>query len=101
MSQSKMNKLFFVIIFLIACLMTTQYLWAAADPGEIAVGARAISMGRAMMVPIRDSHAVFVNPANLSYVSKFHMGSMFGNLLEDLEYFTLTGANRFPFGWFG
>jgi hypothetical protein len=58
-------------------------------------------MGRAMLVPIRDSHSVFINPANLSYVSKFHMSSMFGNLLEDFEYFTLTGANRFPFGWLG
>jgi len=96
-----MKKLLMVILILMMCLFTTNFLNAAVDPSEIAVGARAISMGRAMMVPIRDSHAVFINPANLSYVSKFHMSSMFGNLLEDLSYTTFTGANRFPFGWLG
>jgi hypothetical protein len=96
-----MKKLLLGIIFLMLCLFVTQSLMAAVDPAEIAVGARAISMGRAMVVPIRDSHAVFINPANLSYVTKFHLSSMFGNLLEDLSYSTITGANRFPFGWLG
>jgi hypothetical protein len=66
------------------------------DPSYIGVGARPLGMGKAYVALAEDGNSIFTNPAGLAKVSKILLGTMYSNLMEDVNY--TVGTVTFPIG---
>lgn len=63
-----------------------------ADPTGIAVGARALSLGRAYVGIAENGEAVFANPAGLAVITGPKLNAMYSSVLGDVGYSVLSGA---------
>jgi len=63
-----------------------------ADLGEVGVGARPLSLGKAYVGMPTDASAIFMNPAGLAYQSALKITTMTGKLLNDVTYISAGGA---------
>jgi hypothetical protein len=85
------------LIFLFLILLAGQSIAQTTfDPLAIAVGARALGMGKAYVAAAEDGEAVFTNPAGLGEIDSFKFTSMSGRVLEDVNYTALGGV--YPMG---
>jgi hypothetical protein len=90
MGRQPLSFLLLVLLAAAVCAQTTF------DPLTVAVGARALGMGRACAAAADDGDALFCNPAALGEMDTFKFSSMSGNLLEDVHYLALAGV--YPLG---
>jgi hypothetical protein len=74
---------------------------AALDLGEIGVGARPLSLGKAFVGLADDASAIFVNPAGLSRSNQLNLLSMSGSMLGDVNYLLLGASDLSPVGKLG
>lgn len=95
------GHLFRWTIILCVLLSSVSFAAGSSDPGGLAVGVRSLAMGRAMVAAVQDSHAVFINPANLSYISESHFSSFFSRLFGDFGYTNLVGGFKNGNIWWG
>jgi hypothetical protein len=72
-----------------------------ADPSSIGVGARPLALGRAYEGLSDDANGLFINPAGLAGISNIKLTSMSGQVLEDVDYAVIGGANPTDYGVFG
>ena len=94
-----MKRNFLLILFL---LIGIGYAYGiSADLGEVGVGARPLSMGRAYVGYAADASSVFLNPAGIKESKEFSLVSMTGKLLEDVNYISVGVSNPFPIGTLG
>ncbi|OGC15443.1 hypothetical protein A3J90_04845 [candidate division WOR-1 bacterium RIFOXYC2_FULL_37_10] len=94
-----MKKIFVVILLLVSFSVVS---WAiSADLGEVGVGARPLSLGKAYVGYAQDASAIFLNPAGLAEIPKLSLVSMTGKMLEDITYVSFGISNPTPFMTFG
>jgi hypothetical protein len=74
---------------------------AMVDVGEIGVGARTLGMGKAYVGGLDDATAIFTNPAGLALNPNLNVTSMSGNLLSEVNYVLIGGAEWAPIGKVG
>jgi hypothetical protein len=74
---------------------------AIADPSSIGVGARPLALGRAYAGLSDDANGIFINPAGLAGIKNIKLTSMSGQVLEDIDYVVIGGANPTDYGVFG
>jgi len=97
-----MKKMRNLIRGLVLILLTAQAVWGiSADLGDVGVGARPLSLGKAYTGYSRDGSAIFTNPAGLGVDPGFKFMSMTGKLLEDITYVSCGISNPYPLGTFG
>jgi len=66
-----MKKIFVVILLLVSFSVVS---WAiSADLGEVGVGARPLSLGKAYVGYAQDASAIFLNPAGLAEIPKLSL----------------------------
>lgn len=73
----------------------------SADLGEIGVGARPLSIGKAYVGYAEDASAIFLNPAGMEDNPELGLVSTTGKLLEDITYTSIGLTNPIPFGTIG
>lgn len=56
------------------------------DPLKLALGARAIGLGRSCLASTDDINALFINPAGLAALGNFQASVMAGNFADDFSY---------------
>ena len=90
-------------IFSLLCLLvlTAQAFGISADLGEVGVGARPLSMGKAYVAVASDASAIFTNPAGLVLNPSLKITSMTGKLLQDVTYVSMAAAYPLNFGSIG
>ncbi|MBI5699732.1 S-layer homology domain-containing protein [Candidatus Saganbacteria bacterium] len=86
------------VFFLCLC---APALAISANLGEIGVGARPLSMGKAYLGVADDASAIFLNPAGLAMEPSLKVVSMTGKLLEDITYISLGTSGQTRYGVFG
>src|SRR5512136_1179258 len=74
---------------------------STADPSEIGVGARPLAIGKAFVGMEGDASNIFINPAGLAYISSPKVTSMSGQVIQDVSYTVIGGANPTDYGTFG
>jgi len=89
----------FSLLFL--WIFFAQALGISADLGEVGVGARPLSMGKAYAAVASDASAIFMNPAGLALDPALKITSMTGKLLQDVAYVSLGAAYPFNVGTLG
>ncbi len=82
-----------IIIFILATQSVAQ---TTFDPLAIAVGARAMGMGKAYTAVAEEGDAIFTNPAGLGEIDSFQFTSMSTKLMEEVNYTMLGGV--YPLG---
>ncbi len=80
-----------LIIFFILALFAHAFA-INADLGEVGVGARPLSLGKAYVGMPTDASALFMNPAGLAYQSALKITTMTGKLLSDVTYISAAAA---------
>jgi hypothetical protein len=73
----------------------------AVDPTRIAVGARALGMGKMGLSLADDCNAIFLNPAGISQLSDWQVISMTGRFINEVTYLQLGGTYATQYGNFG
>ncbi|OGC11768.1 hypothetical protein A3K48_04670 [candidate division WOR-1 bacterium RIFOXYA12_FULL_52_29] len=63
-----------------------------AEPTGIAVGARALSLGRAYVGIAENGEAVFANPAGIALITGPKVSAMYSSVMGDVGYSVLSGA---------
>lgn len=96
--------LVFVLLFALSTVSFAEIAGYSEDPIRIGVGARLMGMGRAFVGVADDGSAVFVNPAGLAGLNDWHFLTMNANVLNDVNYLSLSYASPFQFrglkmGW--
>jgi len=89
-----MRSLFIVCWFLL--LSAAALAQTAFDPLSVAVGARAMGMGRACAAVAEEGDAIFTNPAGLGELDTFQFTTMSARLLNEVTYTVLGGT--YPLG---
>lgn len=93
------------IVFLLIILMSGNVLadvsGSTVDPSEIGVGARPLALGRSFVGFSDDASDIFINPAGLARIRTPKAVSMTGQLLQDINYTVIGGANPTDWGTFG
>jgi len=98
MGRGKIVVLAIALIFLLVRIASAA---AAPDPTRISIGARVLGLGSACMGLDGDANSIYSNPANLSSIDYWQIASMSGNLLEEYNYFSLSGIYPTKYGKFG
>src|SRR3989339_1234579 len=98
MGRGKIVVLAIALIFLLVRIASAA---AAPDPTRISIGARVLGLGSACMGLDGDANSIYSNPANLSSIDYWQIASMSGNLLEEYNYFSLSGIYPTQYGKFG
>ena len=97
--MKKMRKSFWGLLVV---FLSAQMSWGiSADLGEVGVGARPLSLGKAYTGYSQDGSAIFTNPAGLGVNPAFKFMSMTGKLLEDITYVSCGISNPYPLGTLG
>ncbi len=94
-----MKKLFFLVLIVLA--LGGYSLAISADLGEVGVGARPLSLGRAYIGFAEDASAIFLNPAGLMDQKEMGLVSMTGKLLDEVTYVSFGISNPYPIGTLG
>lgn len=82
---------------LFACFSGTVLAAAtSSDPGRLAVGARALSMGNAFTALSDDPSAIFTNPAGILLFDNMQFTSMYATIFDELHY--KQAGLAFPLG---
>src|SRR3989339_13427 len=97
---TKSMKIFcFLICFL---FLFSLYAWGiSADLGDVGIGARPLSLGRAYTGGAEDASAIFLNPAGLASLPNLALVSMTGKMLSVVTYVSFGISNPVSFGTFG
>lgn len=92
-----------IAALLLACLLgvTAAGAQTALDPSKLAIGGRAIGLGRTFIGLADDSTAVFSNPAGLAELKQWQGTSMSGKFMEDYNYLLFSGAYPTEYGVLG
>lgn len=87
-----------LILTLLLIMLSAQAfgLTTTFDPLTVAVGARALGMGRAYTAASDDADIMFTNPAGLGEIDAFNFTSMSGTIFEEVNYSVLGGV--YPLG---
>src|SRR3989339_1204733 len=88
-------------VFVLFFLSYAVFAAVAPDPTRIAIGARVLSLGSASMGLEGDANSLYSNPASLASIKYWQIASMSGNLLEEYNYFSLSGIYPTQYGKFG
>lgn len=95
--MSRLATGFWILVFIWSLLLGNWCFAATAvDSSYLAVGARALGMGKAYAAAADDGDTIFTNPAGLGQIDYFKAASMSGKLFEDVNYSLLGGA--YPLG---
>ncbi|MFA4967682.1 MAG: S-layer homology domain-containing protein [Candidatus Margulisiibacteriota bacterium] len=81
---------YLIIVFLV--ITAAQAFGISSDLGEIGVGAKPLSLGKAYVGGASDASAVFLNPAGLADEPAVKFNSMAGKLLQDVSYVSFAGT---------
>ncbi len=90
---------FFIFLFFLLALNSAHAI--SADLGEVGVGARPLSLGKAYVGLADDASAVFLNPAGIRENPEMGIVSMTGKMLNDITYVSFAITNPFAFGSLG
>lgn len=82
-----MKKAIILIFFILAFSGVSFPI--SADLGEIGIGAKPLSLGRAYIGDVQDASAVFMNPAGLGSADTFGLMTMTSKLLDEVNYVSL------------
>src|SRR3989339_910493 len=88
-------------VFVLFFLSYAVFAAVAPDPTRIAIGARVLSLGSASMGLEGDANSLYSNPASLASIKYWQIASMSGNLIEEYNYFSLSGIYPTQYGKFG
>jgi hypothetical protein len=92
---------FFAVIVLASCGAYADVTGSVTDPSDIGVGARPLALGKAYVGLSDDANGIFINPAGLAGIQNVKLTSMSGQLLNDISYVVIGGANPTKYGVFG
>jgi len=90
-----------LVFFLLVLLCANSAYAISADLGQIGVGARPLSMGKAYTGYASDASSIFMNPAGLAETPSLKISSMTGKLLDEVSYVSLSIAGPTRYGTFG
>ncbi len=89
------------IIVLASCGAFADVTGSITDPSDIGVGARPLALGKAYVGLSDDANGIFLNPAGLAGIQNVKLTSMSGQVLNDISYVVIGGANPTKYGVFG
>lgn len=105
-SRGNMLKYSSIIIFILLITVASVAAFAEAtssttDPSDIGVGARPLGMGKSYVAISDDGSGIFINPAGLASIRSPKVSSMTGQVIQDVNYTVLSGANPTEWGTLG
>ena len=74
---------------------------AVVDVGDIGMGARPLSLGKAYAGGVDDATSIFTNPAGMAWNKNMNITSMSGTLLSDINYVLVGFSDYSPIGKIG
>lgn len=80
---------FFLFFILFFTILNGLCFAISADLGDVAVGARPLSIGKAYVGYAEDASSIFLNPAGLAQISEFGLVSMTGKMLDEVTYVSI------------
>ena len=98
-----MKKLsfFLVLLLMMASGALADVSGSMTDPSDIGVGARPLALGKAFVGFSGDASDIFINPAGLGEINNLKFTSMNGQVLQDISYVVIGGAEPTDYGVFG
>ncbi len=75
--------------------------FAVVDIGDIGMGARPLSLGKAYAGGVDDATSIFTNPAGMAWNRNLNITSMSGTLLSDINYILFGVSDYSPIGKIG
>ena len=82
----------FCVGLLLLIFASAAFGQAALDPSRLAIGGRALGLGRTFVGLADDSTSIFLNPAGLATLPDWQATSMTGRFAEEYTYVLLGGA---------
>ncbi|MBU0687289.1 MAG: hypothetical protein KKB81_05500 [Candidatus Margulisbacteria bacterium] len=82
-------KLFLIFIIVLLGTVSSYAETYTADPSRIGIGAKPLSLGKAVTALPDDASAIFANPAGLPDGDKIRFTSMSGKLIDEYDYVTV------------
>ena len=80
------------LLIIVLVITAAQAFGISSDLGEVGVGAKPLSLGKAYTGGASDTSAIFMNPAGLADDPAFKFNSMAGKLLNDINYVSFAGT---------
>lgn len=94
-------SLLYIFLVLSSLIISPVIAGQISDISSIAVGARALGLGRAYAGIYSDVDSLFINPSGIAGIKAFKLNSMRASLLSDINFTSINFANPYDFGNLG